>query len=348
VIKVQLISMKTIASLLDPLTIRKLHIGNRIVMPPMASELATRSGDVTEALITHYKSRCRSVGLVIVEHSYIHPIGKRSEKQLGIHSDNLVAGLSRLVQAVHEEGTPIAIQINHAGRRANSRVSGAQPVAPSSVPDPESNETPRESTTNEIRSIVKAFGLAARRAVKAGFDAVEIHGAHGYLLSQFCSPLTNRRNDRYGGVLENRMRFPLEVASEVLSTVGQHTPVLYRLGADDMMPGGLTLEESKKIAQTLANLGIAVIDVSGGLCGYQPSNLSGEGYFARLAKGIKQTVKVPVITSGGIKTPQFADEIVKAGVADLVGIGRAFLADPKWAIRAIETLKREVVRRRIP
>jgi len=343
-----LIGVKTMASLLDPLTIRKLHIGNRIVMPPMASELATRSGEVTEALIAHYKSRCRSVGLVIVEHSYIHPIGKRSEKQLGIHSDNLVAGLSRLVEAVHEEGTPIAIQINHAGRRANSRVTGAQPVAASSIPDPETSETPRELTADEIQSIVKAFGLAASRAVKAGFDAVEIHGAHGYLLSQFCSPLTNRRNDRYGDMLDNRMRFPLEVGSEILSTVGQNIPVLYRLGADDMMPGGLTLEESKRIAQSLANLGIAVIDVSGGLCGYQPSNLSGEGYFAHLAKRIKQTVRIPVITSGGIKTPQFADKIVKTGIADLVGIGRALLADPNWATRAIETLKRGVVRRRIP
>jgi len=343
-IKVQLKSVNTMASLLDPLIIRKLHIENRIVMPPMASELATRSGEVTEALVAHYKSRCRSVGLVIVEHSYIHPIGKRSEKQPGIHSNNRVAGLSRLVEALHEEGTPIAIQINHAGRRANSRVTGAQPVAASCIPNPETNEMPRELTADEIESIVKAFGLAARRAVKAGFDAVEIHGAHGYLLNQFCSPLTNRRNDRYGGVLENRMRFPLEVASDVLSKVGQDIPVLYRLGADDMMPGGLTLEESKRIAQSLAILGIAVIDVSGGLCGYQPSNLSGEGYFAHLAKEIKQTAKAPVITSGGIKTPQFADEIVKKGIADLVGIGRALLADPNWATRAIETLKKGAVR----
>jgi len=306
----------------------------------MASELATRSGGVTEALVAHYKSRCRPVGLVIVEHSYIHPIGKLSERQLGIHSDNLVAGLSRLVEAVHEEGTPIAIQINHAGRKTNSRICGAQPVAPSQIPDLESRETPRELTANEIQSMVRGFGLAAGRAVKAGFDAVEIHGAHGFLLSQFCSPLTNRRNDRYGGVLENRMRFPLEVASEVLSKVGQDIPVLYRLGADDMMPRGLTLEESKRIAQSLVNLGIAVIDVSGGLCGSRPPNLTGEGYFAHLAKGIKQVIRVPVITTGGIKTPKFADEVVKTGIADLVGVGRAILADPNWAIRAIRALRK--------
>jgi len=329
-----------VTSLLDPLTIHKSHLKNRIVMPPMASGLATRTGEVTEALVAHYKSRCRSVGLVIVEHSYIHPVGRTSEMQLGIHDDNLVPGLSRLVKAVHEEGTPIAIQIGHGGRRANSSVCGAQPVAPSPIPDPESKEIPRELTVNEIQSIVKAFGLAAGRAVKAGFDAVEIHGAHGLLLSQFCSPLANRRNDRYGGVLENRTRFPLEVASKVLGAVGQDIPVLYRLGADDMMPGGLTLEESKRIAQSLVNLGIAAIDVSGGLCGSRPSNLSGEGYFAHLAKGIKQAVRVPVITAGGIKTPQFADEIVRTRIADLVGIGRALLADPNWATRAIGALKK--------
>jgi len=327
-------------SLLDPLTIKKLHFKNRIVMPPMASGRATISGEVTEALIVHYKSRCRSLGLVIIEHSYIHPIGKYSEMQLGIHRDNLIAGLSKLVEAVHEEGTPIAIQINHAGRRAYSKICGAQPVAPSPIPDPESKETPHELTADEIQMIAKDFGLAASRAVKAGFDAVEIHGAHGFLLGQFCSPLANRRKDRYGGVLENRMRFPLEVASEVLSIAGQDIPVLYRLGADDMMPGGLTLEESKKIAQSLVNLGIVAIDVSGGLCGDRPPNLSGQGYFAHLAKGIKQAVKVPVITTGGIKTPQFADEVVKTGIADLVGIGRALLADPNWATKAIEALKK--------
>ncbi len=332
------------ASLLDSITIRKLHLKNRIVMPPMASELATRSGEVTDALLSHYRRRCKSVGLVIVEHSYIHPTGKFSllpfsESQLGIYSDDLVAGLSRLVEVVHREGTPITIQINHAGRRANSRVCGAQPVAPSPIPDPEIKETPRELTIDEIQSIVNTFGLAANRAVKAEFDAVEIHGAHGFLLSQFCSPLTNRRNDRYGGTLENRMRFPLEVASEVLDKVGQDIPVLYRLGADDMTPEGLTLEESKKIAQSLSNLGISVIDVSGGLCGSRPPNLSGEGYFAHLAKGIKKAVNVPVITTGGIRTPEFADEVVRAGVADLVGIGRSLLADPDWATKAIEALK---------
>jgi 2,4-dienoyl-CoA reductase-like NADH-dependent reductase (Old Yellow Enzyme family) len=329
-----------LTSLLDPLTVGKLHLKNRIVMPPMASELATKSGEITDALVTHYRSHSKSVGLVIVEHNYIDPAGKLSEKQPGIHSDTSVAGLSRIAEAVHREGAAVAIQINHAGRRANPAITGAKPVAPSPFPDPDNKEIPHELTGEEIQSVVRAFGLAAIRAVKAGFDAVEIHGAHGFLLSQFCSPITNKRTDRYGGTLENRMRFPLEVASEILRTVGTDLPVLYRLGADDMMPGGLTLEDSKRIAMSLADSGIAIIDVSGGLCGSRPPNLSGQGYFTHLAKAIKQTVKIPVITTGGIKTPQYADELIKTGIADLVGVGRTLTADPDWASRAVEALKK--------
>jgi len=306
----------------------------------MATELATETGEVTEALVTHYKSRCRSVGLVIVEHSYVDPIGRLSERQLGIYNDGLITGLSKLANTVRGEETAVAIQINHAGRKANSRICRTQAVAPSPVPDPESKEIPRELAVDEIESIVKKFGLAASRAVKAGFDAVEIHGAHGFLLNQFCSPITNTRTDKYGGPLENRMRFSLEVASEILKTTGQDIPILYRLGADDMKPGGLTIEETQKIAQSLVSLGISVIDVSGGLCGSRPSNLSGEGYFAHLAAGIKQVVGVPIITTGGINTPQFADTILTRGIADLVGIGRAIVADPDWALKAVDALRK--------
>ncbi|MGQ9640082.1 MAG: NADH:flavin oxidoreductase [Candidatus Bathyarchaeia archaeon] len=327
------------ASLLDPLKIKELHLKNRIVMPPMANDLASESGEVTENLINHYRRRCKSVGLVIVEHSYIRLEGKYSERQLGIYDDQLIEGLSRLVGAIHEQNTPAAIQLNHAGRRAKSRICQTQPVAPSPIPDSESEEAPRELTIEEIHLIVKDFGLAARRALKAGFDAVEIHGAHGFLLNQFCSPITNRRRDKYGGDLSNRMRLPLEVVTEVVGEVGDAVPVLYRLGADDMTPGGLTLEDSKQIAKSLVDQGISIIDVSGGLCGSRPPNLHGEGYFTHLAKGIRQTVNVPVITTGGIKSAKFADEIIKMGVADLVGVGRGLLSDPDWATRAVEALQ---------
>mgnify|MGYP002153783690 CR=1 FL=1 len=306
----------------------------------MATELATESGEVTDAMVAHYDSRCGSLGLVIVEHSYIRPDGQFSERQLGIYSDRLVSGLSRIAESAHKKDTPIAIQINHAGRRATSKICGTQPVAPSPIPDPESGEGPRELTIDETNILVRNFGLAARRAVEAGFDAVEIHGAHGFLLGQFCSPVTNRRTDRYGGPLKNRMQLSIEVSSEVLRTAGKDIPIFYRLGADDMTPGGLTLEESRTIAQSLVDLGISVIDVSGGLCGSRPPNLSGEGYFAHLAQGIKQVVEVPVITTGGIRTPSFADEIIRRGIADLIGVGRPLLGDPEWAANTVKDLKK--------
>jgi len=328
-----------LASLLDPLEVKGLYFKNRIVMPPMASDLASESGEVTEALIGHYRRRCRFVGLVIVEHSYVRLDGKYSVRQLGIYGDHLLDGLSRLVEAIHRFDVPVAIQINHAGRRATSKVCKTQPVSPSPIPDVESGETPRELTLEDICLIVKDFGSAARRALKAGFDAVEIHGAHGFLLNQFCSPITNRRIDRYGGDLENRMRFPLEVVAEVVGEVGENIPVLYRLGADDMMPGGLTLDDSRKIAKSLVDYGVSIIDVSGGLCGSRPPNLHGEGYFTRLAEGIRRAVNVPVITTGGIRTAGFADEVLRRGVADLVGVGRALLSDPDWAEKAVESLR---------
>jgi 2,4-dienoyl-CoA reductase-like NADH-dependent reductase (Old Yellow Enzyme family) len=334
--------VKRVASLLSPIKIKRMLLKNRIVMPPMATELATESGEVTDALVAHYDSRCGSLGLMIVEHSYIRSGGKFSERQLGIYSDELVSGLSRIAESAHKKDTPIAIQINHAGRRATSKICGTQPVAPSPIPDPESEESPRELTIDEINILVRNFGLAARRAVKAGFDAVEIHGAHGFLLGQFCSPVTNRRTDRYGGPSKNRMRLSIEVSSEVLKTAGKDVPIFYRLGADDMTPGGLTLEEAKSIAKSLAKLGISVIDVSGGLCGSRPPNLSGEGYFTHLAQGIKQVVKVPVITTGGIRAPSFADEIVRRGIADLVGVGRPLLSNPEWATKAVKALKEQL------
>ncbi len=215
-----------------------------------------------------------------------------------------------------------------------------QPVAPSPIPASEDAEIPRELSVEEIGDIVKGFGDAARRAVAAGFDAVEIHGAHGHLLNQFLSPLANRRTDLYGKDLEGRMRFPLEVVREVRDVV-KDRPLLFRLGADDRMPGGLTLEDGKKIAVKLASEGIDVIDVSGGLCGHLPSDLKEEGFFVHLAEGIKNVVEIPVIAVGGIVSMDFADRIILDGRTDLVAVGRAMLRDPDWAAKAIAQQSRQ-------
>ena len=321
----------------DPLIVRNLRLKNRLVLPPMQTGLASERGEVTERLLEHYTRRANGPGLIIIEHSYVSKEGQLSQNQLGIHDDSLVVGLTKLVESVHKSEVPIAIQINHAGRLAGSKITGTPPVAPSPVPASEQAETPQELSAQGIKIIAERFAEGAGRAVRAGFDAVEIHGAHGFLLNQFLSPLANRRTDEYGKDLEGRMRFPLEIVRKVRAEVG-NLPLLYRLGADDLRPDGLTLADSKKVAVRLASEGIDILDVSGGLSGSRPPGTKGEGYLVHLAEGIKSVVEIPVIAVGGIVTATFADSIVRDGRADLVAVGRAMLNDPDWAAKAIRSL----------
>ena len=326
------------AKLFDPLVIGDLTLKNRIVMPPMANDLADARGRVTDPLVEHYSRRAAGVGLVIVEHSYFSLEGKASLKQLGIHDDAMINGLAKLAESIHAKGTPVCIELNHSGCEGNRDVSGLQPVAPSAVPTDDPSMVPRELERHEIENLVRLFGEAARRARKAGFDAVELHGAHGYLLNQFTSPLTNRRNDDYGGSLEGRFRFPLEAVTEVRRVVGSDFAVLYRLGASDGDGRGVTIGEMQIFAQRLVRAGVDVVDVSGGLIGYAPDDMTGQGYFLSLAEKIKQAVEAPVIGVGGITDPAFADQAIREGRVDLVAVGRALLADPDWALSAKRTL----------
>ena len=319
--------------LLDPLKVKGLTLKNRIVMPPMQTSLATVEGAVTDSLVEHYVRRSKSLGLLIVEHCYVSREGRLSENQLGIYNDNLVGGLEKLPSRIHATGTPVVIQINHAGRTTSMEITGMKPVAPSP------SENARELGIEEIEALVEAFVMAAERAMRAGFDGVEVHGAHGFLLNQFFSPLANRRRDKYGGSLENRMRFPLEVVEKVKETVGGRL-LLYRLGSDDLDPAGTRIEDSKIFAVKLEQAGVDIIDVSGGLCSSRPSLLQDrQGYFIPQAQQIKGVVDIPVVGVGGIIEPEYAHIVIKEGKADLVAIGRALLKDPDWATRAIESLK---------
>ena len=327
-----------VANLFDPLVIGNLTLRNRIVMPPMAIGLADTEGRVTDPLIAHYTRRAPGVGLVIVEHSYFAQEGKASPNQLGIHDDAVISGLTKLTASIHARGTPVCIQVNHSGREGNRAVSGMEPVAPSAVPSDSSHIIPRELERIEIQHLVALFGEAARRARKAGFDGIEVHGAHGYLLNLFTSPLTNRRSDEYGGSFEGRIRFPLEIVKEVRKAVGSDFPVLYRLGASDGEGRGITIAESQTFAQRLVMAGVNIVDVSGGLIGDAPEGMTGQGYFLPLAEKIKQAVQVPVIGVGGITDPAFADQAIRQGRVDLVAVGRALLADPDWALSAKRTL----------
>jgi len=324
-------------SLLDELVVKGHFIRNRIVLPPMATELAGEKGEVTEALLRHYKLRARGTGIVIVEHTFISKEGRRSRRQLGIYSNKLIPGLKKLAETIRREGATAIIQLNHAGAKAPSEIIGSRPVGPSSVLVPGSEEVPKELSREEIDQIVEKYVKAAKRAMEAGFDGVEIHGAHGFLLSEFLSPLTNRRTDEYGGSLENRMRIHLRVVSNIRNEIDGL--LFFRLGVSDYMKGGLILEEGVRAAMALEKHGVDVIDVSGGLCGSRPPWAGEEGYFLNLSEAVKAKVSVPVIGVGGIKSPIFADKALRQGKADLIAVGRAFLADPDWALKAIAALR---------
>jgi 2,4-dienoyl-CoA reductase-like NADH-dependent reductase (Old Yellow Enzyme family) len=298
----------------------------------MQTGLATVKGAVTERLIDYYVRRCASLGLLIVEHSYVSLGGRLSLKQLGIYRDELISGLEKLAGAVHSKGTPVVVQITHAGRVAVRDLIGGEPVSPSAT------ENARELTRNEVDALVDDFALAAERAVKAGFDGVELHGAHGFLLNQFFSPLANKRGDDYGGSLEKRMRFPLMVVKRVRETVNRGL-LLYRLGADDLDEKGTRIEEAVAFAVKLEQNGADIIDVSGGLCGSEPEQLHGvRGYFVPQASAIKKAVHVPIIGVGGITDAEYADSLVREGRVDLVAVGRSLYKDPKWAENAVKAL----------
>ncbi len=319
--------------LLEPLKVKTYTLRNRIVLPPMQTGRASFEGTVTSRLINFYVRRSAALGLPIVEHSYISPTGKIGPKQLAIHDDSSISGFEKLANALHEVGAPAVVQISHAGAVTNKRVIGTEPAGPSP------REKSRMLESSEIYGIAEEFALAADRAVKAGFDGVELHGAHGYLLNQFYSPLFNRREDEFGGSLEKRMRFPLLVVEKVRQRLGGRL-LLYRLGSDDLAPYGTHIEDSVEFARRLKAYGVDIVDVSGGMCGSEPRQLRQvKGYFVPQASEIKKAVNVPVIGVGGIAEVEYADKLVSEGKVDLVAVGRAFWSDSQWAEKAKETLK---------
>ncbi|MBE0447070.1 MAG: NADH:flavin oxidoreductase [Actinobacteria bacterium] len=316
--------------LFDPIEINGIRLKNRIVMPPMEINKGTPEGDVTQEIIDHYTQRARGgVGFIIVEHTYVLPNGRLSPRQLGLYTDRQIEGFRRLVDSIHAEGVPCAIQLDHAGSRTTAELIGEQPVSASDMPYPTGGEIPRALSKDEIISIIDAFAKAAIRAKEAGFDGVEIHGAHGFLLNQFASPLTNSRNDEYGIDLAGRMRFPVEVIQAVRESVGSDYLLLYRLGADDMIDRGITIDEGVEMAKLIVNAGVKAVDVSGGLGGSRPADMK-PGHFVPQAARVKQAVGVPVIAVGLITTGELADDIIRDGEADLVAVGRALLKNPTW------------------
>ena len=319
--------------LTEPLQVKNYTLRNRIVYPPMQSGRADFDGSITNILINFYTRRSTHIGLPIIEHAYIDLLGKIGPKQLGIYDDTLIPGYEKLASALHNIGAPAIVQISHAGGVANKKVIHNQPAGPSSA-----GKT-RMLEVCELHAITEQFAAAAERAIKAGFDGIELHGAHGYLLNQFFSPLLNKREDEYGGSLEKRMRFPLQVTEEVRSRVGKDKLLLYRLGSDDLAPYGTHIEDAVVFAQKLEAAGVDILDVSGGMCGSNPKQYKhAVGYFVPQAAAVKQQVKVPVIGVGGITQPEYANQLVNEGTVDLVAVGRAIWKDAEWAAKAVTQL----------
>jgi NADPH2 dehydrogenase len=320
------------------------ELKNRLTMAPLYLGYAGEGGTVSEILLEHYRLMAKSgVGMVVVENSTVdHPTGSGSNRTLRTDTDGSLAGLAKLAAAIKEQGTVACLQLNHAGRFAGI----ADPaLAPSAVQT--FGRMPRALTKEEMRTIAKKFAEAAVRVKKAGFDMVELHGGTGYLLSSFISPRTNKREDEYGGSLENRQRFPLEVVRQVKAAIGNF-PVGYRFMADEWLPDGLKLAESVQYARALAAAGVAYISVMGGTYEsfFLPDVVQAsrkEGYMVDLAAAIKKEVNIPVIAAGRISTGAFAESILTGGKADLIGLARVLWADPEWPSKVREGRENEIV-----
>ncbi|MEK7849034.1 MAG: FAD-dependent oxidoreductase, partial [Chloroflexota bacterium] len=316
--------------LFQPGRIGEMTLRNRIVMPPMGTNFAEPDGSIGQRSIDYYEARARGgVGLVIVEVTGVElSRGKTIRRQIGIDDDKFVDGLSRLSEAIHRHGARSAIQIHHAGRLGHA----VEPIAPSSVMLPPSHRTPREMTGGEIEEMIGRYAAGARRARLAGFDGVEIHGAHQYLISQFLSPATNRRQDQWGGTLKNRARFLVEITRAVRREVGSRYPTWCRLSAREYgLEGGIVPEEAEQVAQWAEEAGCDAISVSCyGVGNWAAVNMPHTpGALLPLIEGVKRMVTVPVMAVGRLG-PALGCHILKEGKADLVCIGRALLTDADW------------------
>ena len=318
--------------------IGRMRVKNRIAMAPMCAGYGGPDGSITQRLIDYYEERAKGgTGLIIVEFAYIDNEASQSLfTQIGIDRDTLIPGHNELVETVKLYGAKVGLQIVHCGRQ---RFLGTYPmVAPSRIPWRAVGTVPHELSIEEIKVLVKRFGAAALRAKKAGYDFVEIHGAHGYLITEFLSPYTNYRNDCYGGSLANRMRFALEVVSEVRSMVGDVYPLGFRISGDEYVENGFNIGEAKIVAKELEKAGVDVIHVSG--CIHDTDEKQIVPMFlprcfnVPLAAQIKEVVNIPVIASGSITTPELAESILAEGKADLISLARPLLADPAYPAKA--------------
>ena len=322
--------------------VRKLVIPNRILMAPMGNNLSGADGIVTPRTRAYYLQRARGgVGMIITEAVAVNLTGRHRAGSLCLFNSSHEDGMRRLVEDIHHAGSKVAIQLNHAGRLVDPKVSGGRVVGPSEIPALLGKTSPSPLTVKEIQQTVSDFARAGQMAVLLGFDAVEIHGAHGYLIHQFFSPRSNQREDQYGGSLKGRMRFALEIVKSVRESVGNHLPIIFRISAEEYEAGGYSLAQAISLGKALRDAGVDILHVSAGtterpqssLYTIQPQALP-EGCLIQFAERFRKEVGPPVIGVGRIASPEFAERLLMENRVDLVASGRGLLADPQWPNKA--------------
>ncbi len=336
--------------LFSPLTINGMTLKNRIIMPPMGTNMATLNGEVSQEQLEYYELRAKGgTGLITIENICIDfPFASNGTTQLRIDNDQYIPRLFKLTETLHKHGACVSIQLNHAGASAYAyRLEGQTPLSSSTTPSKKHGNIPRPMTHEEIYHAVEKFGDAAERVRRAGFDCVEIHAGHSYLISQFLSPLFNKRTDEFGGSVENRTRILGLIVDKVRACVGPRFPVSLRISADDFLKGGNTLEDSLRILE-LCQEKVDIINVSAA----QNDNLNlqidqmslEDGWKRYLSRAVRDKFHKPTVIAGNIRTPQVAEDILASGDADLIAIGRGLIAEPEW-VQKVQSGKERVMRK---
>lgn len=333
------------AAIFEETTINGMTMRNRLIRSATWEGMCGQDGRPGEKLIALYRALARGgIGLIITSYAYVQPDGRSLPGQMGIYTDAFVEPFQRMARAVHEAGGKIAVQVVHGGGQTDTKTAGRRPFAPSAIKVEQFPETPEELTKEEIKKVVAAFGKAARRIKAWGFDAVQLHGAHGFLINQFLSPLTNRRTDEYGGSIDNRARFLLEVYGEVRETVGADYPVLIKLNAADFIEGGLEIEDAIHAATRLAQAGIDAIEVSAGTPSSGSKNPvrakiikpEREAYNLEMARRIKKAVGCPVMVVGGFRSYEVVEKAIRDDDMDYIAMARPLIWEHGLANRWLQ------------
>ena len=333
----------------EPITIKRTTIKNRIAMTPMGTNYGETSGEMSNRHMNYYSLRAKGgVGLIILENANIeYPVGSNGTSQIRIDHDSFMPRYYQLVENLHKNGATVAIQVNHAGASASSARTGMETVSSSNIPTKAGGEVPRPMTKEEILTTVKKYGEAAKRVQAIGFDAIEIHCGHSYLMSQFISPYYNKRTDEFGGSVENRLRFPKMVLEEVRKNVGPWFPIIVRISAEERVPGGNTLEDTLEYLEYLDEY-VDMYDVS---CGLNPSlqyqidsNFLPDGWRSYMARAVKDKFGKPVINAGNYRDPEVVEKVLESGDVDIVGMGRGLIAEPNW-VSKVQNGEEEILRK---